>query len=493
VNKIAEPDSQGCLLVVTSYADLAGVIEPIVVIAATRIASSPMLGDFIEIRYVSSGPRPAEPEHRGGAISRLVVDLTCPAAGAAENYFALVVIDESAASVSELLADCVADQVIARLGTKTCGFATADDRGPRAGQARAASEAQRPDIVLPTPDRWTKKTLTDALCRYAHQILTDVAAGGRPGLTPAQLASIRAEDDRIPVPHQEIAADDLVLDLRPAATTQDQAGEGQGEQAPGGGGQQPDAQPSQRFSWPPIPRAVTTAVGNPWAVARRRLAAQLPRPQLPQPQPAAEQPVTERPVTGSPRAALLFMSLFGGSGAGQQDDWRRARSVLLAVDERIAGTPALGYRVRAFCTTDEIPHSELRPAGQLSKRDLRRPDRIADFGPLLDTVLTTLTRDLRTILRSAVITARPAVILFPVSAPLADAVSMRTYAELTEQALVLWVVSEPVSQLISPDFGIGGTRTLVDHPDVSEEIADLLVAHANVRAAGEAQARAQFT
>jgi hypothetical protein len=215
--------------------------------------------------------------------------------------------------------------------------------------------------------------------------------------------------------------------------------------APGGGSATPDARPRQ----------APTAAGSPPA------------------------PI---PVTHSSPAVLLFMSLFGGGSSGsQQDGWRQARSVLLDVDERIAATPTLRYLVRAFRAAPKVQHSELRPAGQLSRRDLRRPDRSLDFGPLLHAVLTTLTMDMRTSLRASVIAARPAVIFFPVTAPLADAVSMRAYTELTERALVLWIVSAEVNRLISPDFGIGGARTFVDRPDVSEEIAELLVAHANVR------------
>lgn len=473
MNGMAEPDSQGCLLVVTSYADLAAVIEPVVALAATRIASSPMLGDFIEIRYVNSGPRPSGSEHHDGATSRLVIDLTCPATGAAENYFALAVIDQSAASVSQLLADCAADPVIIRLGTKSRGFAIVDDQLPGFHRGKTDDQAWTPDIVLSPPGGWTKKTLTDGLWRYANQLLTDIAAADQPGLRPAQLASIRAEDDRIPVPRPEVADEDLVLDLRPAPAEPEQAepeqAEAQSSQprqsraapAPDGGEPTPDAQPRQRFTWPPIPR---------WPAIRRGADAESAGPAHP---PAAKR------VAYPPQAVLLFMSLFGGSGVGQQDGWRQARSVLLEIDERIAAAPTLGYWVRAFRGAEQAPHSELRPAGQLSRRDLRPPDRGLDFGPLLHAVLTALTRDMRTTRRSAVITARPAVIFFPVTAPLADAVSMRAYTELTERALVMWIVSEQVNKLISPDFGIGGARTFVDQPDVSEEICELLAAHAS--------------
>jgi hypothetical protein len=600
VNEMAEPESLGCLLVVTTYADLTDVIEPIVANAATRIASSPMLGDFIEIRYVSSGLRSSESEQCGDAISRLVIDLTCPATGAAKNYFALAVIDQSAASVSQLLADCAADPVITKLGTETRGFATVDDCKSASCRGQTSDKTWTPDIVLSARDGWTKKALTDALWQYAYQLLTDIASAHQPGLVPAQLASIRAEDNRIPVPRSDVADDDLVLDLRPVPSAPNQATQNEAEQdqavqglarpdqarrnqarpnqarqgqlppTPGGGWPTPDAQPRK----PPIPRrptnrdeaspdtpapvlegrsaaadpaapgqparlapttdtetsgdarpaerlsaahpgqhAVTPQASNPLAVAWQRLGKNIASPwaagwqrlgaKLPDAHSAGAQaaighldagphaPVGLPPsdpqwVTHSPPAVLLFMSLFGGSSAGAQGDWRRARSVLLEVDERIAAIPTVGYWVRTFGAAGDIWHSELRPAGQLSRRDLRRADRSLDFGPLLDTVLTTLTRDMRRARRSTVITARPAILFFPVTAPLADAVSMQAYMELTERALVLWILSEQVRKLISPDFGADGARTFVDNPDVSEEIADLLAAHADVRAGGQA-------
>lgn len=474
MNGLAEPDSQGCLLVVTSYADLADVIEPIVAIAATRIASAPMLGDFIEIRYVSSGPRPSESEDRDEATSRLVIDLTCPATGAAENYFALAAVDESATSISRLLADCAADPVIIQLRTKSRGFAIEDGKEPGLGRANPGDQAWTPDIVLSPPGGWTKKTLTDALWHYANQLLVDIASAGTPGLQPAQLARIRAEDDRIPVPRREVPDDDLVLDLRPPPAP-DQAAPDQAAPAPGGD-PTPDVLPRQRFARPLIPRWPASRRAGPEAASRDPAAQSVAgsAAALGNPQPAKQ-------VAYSPPAMLLFMTLFGSS-TGQQDCWRQSRSVLLKIDERMAVTPALGYWVRAFSAAEKLPHSELKPAGQLSKRDLRRPDRSLDFGPLLRTVLMTLTRDMRTTRRSAAVTAKPAVIFCPVAAPLADAVSMRAYTELTERALVLWIVSEQVNTLLSPDFGAGGARTFVDQPDVSDEISELLVAHADVRA-----------
>ena len=125
-----EGESKGCLLLLASYADVANVLEPVVTGLATRILASPMLGDFVELRFVDVGPRSAA-DTTSTAISRILDALVHPTSEAAQNYFALAFVDQSAATASRVLEECRSDAVLAALPMAYCGLAVIEDRPSR--------------------------------------------------------------------------------------------------------------------------------------------------------------------------------------------------------------------------------------------------------------------------------------------------------------------------------------------------------------------------
>jgi hypothetical protein len=184
-----------------------------------------------------------------------------------------------------------------------------------------------------------------------------------------------------------------------------------------------------------------------------------------------------RRVTGGPEqlraARLVLLILTGDPRAGDLAGWRRGRSVLLGVDKKIAKT-ASSYGVRGLPGGDAVAASELRHAGRLSRRDLRRPARAVDFARALGVVRTVLMRDLALLERSGLRMARPAAVFYAVEPPLADAVTAEEYAQLAREASVTWVVPEHSAPLMSASFAAGDARILTDHDAVAGEVVHLL-------------------
>ena len=174
-----------------------------------------------------------------------------------------------------------------------------------------------------------------------------------------------------------------------------------------------------------------------------------------------------------PRAGrLVLLILTGDARAGDPTGWRRGRSVLLGVDKKIAKTAA-SYGVRGLPGGDAAAGSQLRQAGRLSRRDLKRPARAVDFGRALGVVRTVMMRDLAALERSGLRVARPAAVFYAVEPPLADAVAAEEYEQLAREACVTWVVPGRSAPLMSPLFA-GGARILSDHDAVAEEVVHLL-------------------
>ena len=169
---------------------------------------------------------------------------------------------------------------------------------------------------------------------------------------------------------------------------------------------------------------------------------------------------------------LVLLILTGDSRAGDLAGWRRGRSVLLGVDKSIARTAA-SYAVRGLPGGDAAAAGELRQAGRLSRRDLRRPARGLDFARALRVVRTVLMRDLAALERSGLRVARPAAVFYAVEPPLADAVTAEEYEQLAREACVTWVVPGRSAPLMSPLFA-DGARILTDHDAVAEEVVHLL-------------------
>ena len=171
-------------------------------------------------------------------------------------------------------------------------------------------------------------------------------------------------------------------------------------------------------------------------------------------------------------ARLVLLILTGDARGGDLAGWRRGRSVLLGVDKKITRTAGF-HAVRGLPGGDAATASELRQAGRLSRRDLRRPARAVDFARAFGVVRTVLMRDLAALERSGVRVARPAAVFYAVEPPLADAVTAEEYEQLAREASVTWVVPDRSAPLMSPVFA-GQARILTDHGAVADEVVHLL-------------------
>jgi hypothetical protein len=174
-----------------------------------------------------------------------------------------------------------------------------------------------------------------------------------------------------------------------------------------------------------------------------------------------------------PARALVLLILTGDARFADLAGWRRGRSVLLGVDKKIAKA-RVACRVRALPGGDGALKSRLRPAGRLSRRDLKRPARAPDFARALGAVRAAMTRDLAALERSGLRAARPTAVFYAVEPPLADPVTAEEYAQLARQASILWIVPEALAGLMSPRFAGDDARILTDHDAVTDELVHLL-------------------
>jgi hypothetical protein len=273
-----DSESRGCLLVIVCDALRAETLAPAVQDAEARVMASELLGDFMELRFVSLQPRPrsrqATPHERAAAVDRLADELTAPAPGPARIFFALAILDPSAAAGLELVADCARDPVLAALPLRARIFAGTDDRDPAAdepqpgGTADVARDAAGPAVpsiargATTLVGRWTRQTLASGLRDYSQWLLDECTATGHPGLSRPELALLRTKAlDQVRALDEPdlLAADEPEADLadpQPAA-------------AP------PAVSPSEASTAEPAPHLPSARQRRRWSL--RRLAARLTR------------------------------------------------------------------------------------------------------------------------------------------------------------------------------------------------------------------------
>lgn len=454
------PESLGCLLIVASFTDIASTVGMVTADTSTRLLISPVLGDFIELRHVDMGARPRDESERAGVPARIADEFTKPTGGAVENYFGLMVVDDSAATVGLLLRDCRMDPAIAALPLRCRGLAVVEDRPP-------AREPRADFVVLPQDGLWTRRTLADELRNYADDLLRSFTTTYRRGLTYDDLASIRSTHGPF-----TIAEDETVLDLRPAV-------------------------PSALIS-EPVPRPLTSESEPRTAAPDVRAAAPDVRAAVPDVRAAVPEVRVVNEIAGGPalrgrvprlwggRAAgdgaatseaaraLVYLILTDGVGSDDRSVWRRGRALLVEIDRKIAAVPGSAYWMRVMTGAYEAVRSSRQPAGRLSARTIRRSASPFDFARLLAQLRVTMRRDLTAAGRPAPLVGRPVVVIFAADVPLGDAITVEEYTALAESASVIWVVPDRTSHLMSPYFAIEGVVILTDHHDVADEVVTLM-------------------
>ncbi len=177
---------------------------------------------------------------------------------------------------------------------------------------------------------------------------------------------------------------------------------------------------------------------------------------------------------GPDLCGLVFLFLADDQRADGSAAWRRGRSVLLEVDKKIAATPGVGYRVRALSGRDSGALREPRRAGRLSRLSLRRPADGVDYPRAMATTRAAVLRDVAALRLAGATVARPAVVFYAVTPPLADAITADEYGRLAREASVTWVLPEGLAALMPPAFAAGRAQVLTDHYAVADEVAHLV-------------------
>jgi hypothetical protein len=454
-------DAEGCCCVVAGYARRAGLIASVTAEAEKLIARSPVLGDFLRLRFVDLGPEPGQAGDRYRPVRRIAAALRQEPGDAGRNHFALIVIDKSAAVIEELLSSCGADPYLAGLRVRSAGIASQEDR---------ADGAQVADIVASPSGTWSRQSdLADALYRQCEDLLGYFAARGEPGLTPAEFAALSQAQQPATVPSlpagqaEDVLPDDLL--------------EGAGE--PGGNTAVTAGQP-----------ALTGAVSVTGATARppsRGMLGWLPRFPLyrrRRPDPAglgaASLGLAVPPAVPPPRVVgLVSLLIAADPDAAEDPGFGRLRAVPLAVDQRLAAQYACGYRVRLVHGDEGRLRGELDAAGQLAGRAARRLVRAGDFAVLFRGLRAMQRRDAALVQPAAASVGldvvRPAVVVCTADPPLADGGTVLALRDLALEATVVWVLPRDREKLISPALrNIPGVAVVTEHQSVAEDIWDAL-------------------
>jgi hypothetical protein len=505
-----DPDSDGCLCVVASFFSAARTINEVTAEAAKRAMMSPVLSDFIEFRFADLGPQPGHGGDRSAAIRRVTDALLNPQSIAGRNYFALVVVDRSAAVVEQVLSDCAASPFLDKLRMRSLGIANSDDR-PNRGQAREPRFA--PEIVTSPRGVWSRKEdLVDVLRRFAGELQRDFSARHKPGLSIDELGDLRqryhehkaqqvvgagTSPTAAVAPDSARVLDVLADDPQTAQAPEAQAAGSQQEQAPQArqdpqGTQDPQdlqAQPAQNAPQParhgqpdeqgaeqdapasgPEPAGAPESAGL--AVRARRWIPQL-RWRRGQPPEAGE--LQDSAEDAVPKTeGLVYLLVVGDESCRDEAALNRSRSALLEVDKKIAELPGFAYQVRMLHGDEDGLRGDLREAGQLGRRDIRRTVASVDFAAVLENVRTSLKRD-RALLKAAGATTWPAVVFFTPEPPLADTVAAELFRDLAREASIVWALPRSSKALLSETFTHApGVRVIVDDQAVADEIAALL-------------------
>jgi len=470
-SEVPGADTEGCRLVVASYEAAAPLVSAVTADAARRIMMAPALGDFMELRFVDMGPRPGPSEDRSPAVRLIMEELLAPGSESGRNHLAIAVADRSAAEVQLVLTECANAPFPTTPPLRLHGVASVDDR-------RSADEVVlNASIAIAPSGAWSHADLVDELRRHANELLGHFAAGQQ-GLSRAELDSLRADYEQHV--RRELGgepADDPAAAVpdapeRPPPTAPPAQPDILAVESPQPVQAQPvQAQPVQaglsRLPTPDPPAAVPASSRVPlprWLVHPRRWRGKQPEP-------------SESGRAEAPRiAGLAYLLITGDAIADDRAAGQASRAVLLRVDAKIATLQRVAYLVRVLQGDAETLRGELRPAGQVSRRDVRHQVDGTDFAAVLEEIRALLRRDLARATKSGEPLARPAVVLFAPDPPLADSVAAAVFSHLAQEASIIWVMPKEAMDLLASAFTEPPlhVHVLPDHEDVADEIAGLL-------------------
>jgi hypothetical protein len=448
--------TESCLCLVAGYAKQDGLIARVTAEAEQRVSMSPMLGDFLQLRFVDLGQQPGLAGDRFRPVRRIATELMAARESAGRSHFALIVIAKSAMTIEGLLGTCAAEPFLAGLRVRYAGIASTDDRQPGTGFA---------DIVSSSTGKWGGRDLVDALRRQCDELPRFFTTRGDPGLTRAELTALRQVQDaggdvgRAPEDGDEGSEDgesDILDDADPPAGMPFAAGavpgnvsDADADAARGAGARHPLGV----SRWLP---------GIRWRAGR---------------QPAA----ADRPGPAPTTTGLVYLLAVGEPDAMDDPALGSLQTALAELDKGLAAQQACAYRVRLLHGEDGELRGKLLDAGLLGRRAAKRSVTAGDFSELLKGVRASLRRDgaqLEVVARSEGQTvARPAVVIFTTDPPLADRSSATAFADLAAEAAVVWVVPANSQGLVSPTFANAPTVAVIgEHQGIADEICELLSA-----------------
>ena len=171
---------------------------------------------------------------------------------------------------------------------------------------------------------------------------------------------------------------------------------------------------------------------------------------------------------------LVYLLIVGDESSRDEAALNRSRSAVREVDKKLAEMPGFAYRVRMLHGDEEGLSSDLRDAGRLGRRHVKRTVADADFAAVLENVRASVKRDSVT-LKAAGAAAWPAVVFFTPEPPLADTVAAELFRDLAREASIIWALPKSAKPLLSEAFtDAPGVWVIADDQAVADEIAALL-------------------
>jgi hypothetical protein len=485
---LAASDTESCLVLVTSHLGAAPLVEAVTTEARRRIMALPMLGAFIDLRFMHLGPQPGGGAERSQAPDRITSQLLQPRIGVGRCFFAVVVLDRSATEAETVLADCARSPFLSELPLRLLGIASQEDR-------RKARVAQGAELLVSPHGAWRREELVGEIRRYADRLLSEFV--GQPGISPAELAAQRdryeahAGQERAIIPRAGVPTTGGFPAVSgtggfpavPAAAppTRDALDPG-----PAGGLDQrarplPAGAAQDQQPLAPAPRAVPSVPDTAWAATpgearepARRWPSGLPRRLLPRVGWRRKAAAGDGGPPLSPPAAagLAYLIPTGDERSSALAAWSSGRAMILEVDKRLATLPGIACRVRVLQGDENGLRGELREAGQLGKRDVKGAVADLYFAEVLDEIRKILGRDLARS-SAALPPRRPLVVFFAAEPPLADFAAVRSFRALAQEASIGWVVPKSEADMMAGDFTNDG-RLFTDFESVADDLAALL-------------------
>jgi hypothetical protein len=163
--------------------------------------------------------------------------------------------------------------------------------------------------------------------------------------------------------------------------------------------------------------------------------------------------------------------MIGDDTADDPETWDRSRAAMLDTDRGLAAAPGIAGQVRVLRGSADALEGDLRAAGQLTRRDVRRPVSDVDLAAVLEGAGKRLRRDRALAEAAAPDAVRAAVVIFAPDPPLSDAVAARVFADLAREAVLLWAVPADLAGLVDPDLaGAAGASVLTDFATLADDI-----------------------